>query len=160
MKASLDDVQSVADKASISLKFDRDASDPVVFADAHRIAQVVSNLVSNAIKFSHRGSQVLVRVETNGNLAKVSVEDFGRGIPEAFRPMMFRRFSREASVQADGTEGFGLGLSICRQLVLEMNGDIDFESTPGCGTTFFFTLPLVVPVGEVGVVQAAECVLT
>lgn len=142
-RRAVDDIKSLAQRANISLLLEVDTSDQIAFVDWARLTQVMSNLLSNAIKFSPEGSSVAVRVEQIGERVVTSVRDSGRGIPEDFRPMMFRRFSREASVQADGTEGFGLGLSICKQLIEQMSGEIDFESTHGEGSRFFFTLPLV-----------------
>jgi len=142
-RRAVGDIKSLAQRANISLALEVNASQQTAFVDWSRLAQVMSNLLSNAIKFSPEGSSVSVRVEQIGERVLVSVRDSGRGIPEDFRPMIFRRFSREPSVQADGTDGFGLGLSICKQLIEQMSGEIDFESTLGEGSNFFFTLPLV-----------------
>lgn len=142
-------VASLATHAQVTIELEKSAQPATVFVDPLRIAQVLCNLLSNAIKFSYGGSDILVKIETieavqtAGPTVRVSVRDQGRGIPQNFRPMMFRKFSREASVQADGTEGFGLGLSICKRLVEQMNGFIDYESKQGDGACFYFDLPLI-----------------
>jgi len=140
---AVNEVASLAGRRDIALTVNIDANQHTVFIDRMRVMQVMVNLLSNGIKFSPGGSSIAIGVEQIGGRVVVSVQDCGRGISEDFRPMIFRRFSREASVQADGTEGFGLGLSICKQLIEQMNGDIDFESVSGEGSTFFFSLPLV-----------------
>ncbi len=125
--------------------FDATLAAPLV-GDAGRIRQVLTNLVSNAIKFTDRG-EVGVSVrrvrDTAGRTAfRVTVCDTGVGIPEEARARLFQPFT-----QADGTPtrrfgGTGLGLAICRQLVELMAGRIGYESTPGQGATFWFELEL------------------
>jgi signal transduction histidine kinase/CheY-like chemotaxis protein len=119
----------------------------VLLGDDIRIKQIVNNLMSNAIKFTQEGRVTLeIAVgktdENRGALLSIRVADTGIGISESKRDMLFQRFS-----QIDGTftreyGGTGLGLVISRQLVTFMNGQIDFISEVGKGTTFFFTIPL------------------
>lgn len=122
---------------------DRAATPAHVSADADRILQVLSNLLSNAAKFSPRGSTVRVSVEVAGNTARVRVSDHGPGIPEAFRPHIFERF-RQAE-QSDGRKrpGTGLGLSIVRLIVQNHSGRVGYDTELGKGTTFWFELPRV-----------------
>lgn len=113
----------------------------MVNGDAMRLNQVVANLLSNAIKFSPEGGEIRVAVSARGNLVKVSVTDQGHGIPVAFRGQIFQRFA-----QADGSDsrqagGTGLGLSISKSIIETHGGEIGFDSEPGAGSTFFFTLP-------------------
>lgn len=136
------ELRALADRRNISLVVTQDESCCAVFADPMRVIQVVTNLISNAIKFSPERTEIIVSVSDLGHMNRVSVTDHGRGIPESFQPMVFRQFSRDPGVEAEGTEGFGLGLSICKRLVEQMEGSIDFDSTVGQGTCFFFDLPV------------------
>lgn len=113
-----------------------------VLVDPDRLAQVVVNLVSNALKYAPRGSEVEVRLLQVGNVARLEVEDHGPGIPDAFRSRIFQRFA-----QADGTNtrekgGTGLGLSIAKGFLERMEGTLSFDSTPG-RTVFRIELPLL-----------------
>ncbi|MFM8864430.1 MAG: ATP-binding protein [Limnohabitans sp.] len=112
-----------------------------VHSDRHRIMQVLVNLLGNALKFTHQGSVVL-RVQWLHPGVLLSVQDTGIGIPPDRQSRIFSRFS-----QADGDiqsryGGNGLGLAISRQLVQLLGGTIGFESQPGQGTRFWFSLPL------------------
>lgn len=113
----------------------------MVNVDPDRLAQVLSNLLSNAAKFSPRGGEVTVEVEGLAESVRVSVTDRGAGIPQEFRDRVFEKFS-----QADGSNtrqmgGTGLGLNICKAIVTQMGGRIDFRSQVGEGSTFYFDLP-------------------
>ena len=110
--------------------------------DGNRLQQVISNFLSNAIKFSPPSGQVTVQMQIRKDQLRVSVTDQGSGIPEAFQARIFGKFA-----QADGADnrqkpGTGLGLAICRELMLQMDGAVGFDSPPGQGATFWFELPL------------------
>jgi len=111
-----------------------------VMADSLRLTQVLSNLMSNAAKFSPPGGQVTVRAMDKGANMRFEVEDHGCGIPEDFRPLIFEKFAQADSSTARRFEGTGLGLSITKQLVEAMGGEIGFETEVGRGTTFYFEL--------------------
>jgi PAS domain S-box-containing protein len=140
--ACVQDISTVAAQSQIDLQFEPLNQQATMFADPLRVAQIMSNLLSNAIKFSSADSTVSIDVSMLENHVRIAVQDAGRGIPAEFWPMVFKKFSRDPGVEADGTDGFGLGLSICQQLVEQMHGAIDFESEEGVGTKFFFDLPL------------------
>jgi PAS domain S-box-containing protein len=110
-------------------------------ADKTRIRQILTNLLSNARKFSNPGSTTVVSVSVVKSIIQIEVCDQGLGIPIAFQPALFDRFSRDSEVRANGIEGFGLGLSITKKLVEQMHGQISFESAEGIGTTFRIELP-------------------
>jgi PAS domain S-box-containing protein len=156
--ACVEDVKTVAAHSQIDLPFDPPAKKASMHADPLRVAQIMSNLLSNAIKFSSAGDTVTVEVEMGEDRVRVSVQDEGRGIPAQFRPMVFKKFSRDPGVEADGTDGFGLGLSICQQLVEQMHGTIDFESEEGIGTRFFFELPYEELSGSLPIEQSDDLV--
>jgi two-component system phosphate regulon sensor histidine kinase PhoR len=114
---------------------------PLAEADPIRVEQVLANLVDNAIKYSPRGGPIRVRIwPTEDGQVGVSVSDHGKGIPPEAIDHLFERFYR---VEAGGTgvKGAGLGLFICKSLVEAQGGHISVVSTPGVGSTFWFTLP-------------------
>ena len=117
----------------------------VVQADADRIMQVLTNLISNAAKFSPRGADVHVTSTAAGGWLRVSVIDHGCGIPESFRARLFQKFAQADGSDARAQQGSGLGLSISRALVTQMGGVIDFAATPGGGSTFIMELPAHAP---------------
>lgn len=107
-----------------------------------KISRVWSNLISNAIKFSKENSAIYVSLSQSGVMAVIEVKDNGIGIPEKFKPMIFEPFTSAKRYGTAGEESFGLGLSICKQIVDANDGKIWFESTEGTGTSFFVALPL------------------
>jgi|GEM_PF-1404969 len=110
---------------------------PPVWADAQRLQQIIVNLLSNALKYSPPHSPVYVEVTTSPRGARVAVTDHGPGIPEHERAKLFTRFGRLSNAKADST---GLGLYISKGLAQAMEGDLDVDSEPGAGTTFFLSL--------------------
>jgi PAS domain S-box-containing protein len=112
-----------------------------VNADRKRLLQVMTNLLSNAAKFSPEGEVVEITTEENRDGLRVGVHDRGPGIPEAFRPRIFGRFNQADSTTSRQKGGTGLGLAICKRLIEMMHGRIGFEDRPGGGTTFWFELP-------------------
>lgn len=113
-----------------------------VYADPTRIAQVLTNLVSNANKYTPDGGHIDVRVHCNDTHAIVAVADNGLGISEEDQAQLFTQFFRSESHAVREQPGWGLGLSIVRKMVEAQNGEIIFESELGEGSTFTFSLPL------------------
>ena len=112
-----------------------------VKADHKRLLQVMTNLLSNAAKFSPAGEAVEVSMEDLGAQVRVSVHDHGPGIPENFRTRIFGRFAQADSSVTRQKGGTGLGLAICKRLIDLMEGRIGFTDRDGGGTVFFFELP-------------------
>jgi PAS domain S-box-containing protein len=112
-----------------------------VHADRKRLLQVMTNLLSNAAKFSPEGGVVEISAADVGPNVRLSVHDRGSGIPEAFRGRIFNRFSQADSTATRQKGGTGLGLAICKRLIELMHGRIGFEDRSGGGTTFWFELP-------------------
>mgnify|MGYP002620876291 CR=1 FL=1 len=139
--AAVEANQEYATQKGISLEFNTSLETARVMADSHRLMQVYNNFISNAVKFSPQGAKVVIKVEEKGNLYRVCVQDFGRGIPEEFRSRVFESFAQVDSSDSREKEGTGLGLSICRAIVERMNGRIDYTSRIGEGSQFFFELP-------------------
>lgn len=112
----------------------------MLYADEHRIEQVLVNLVNNAVKYAPDSRQIDLTVSIVDNNVKVSVKDYGPGIPEDNIPHLFDRYWR-ASHSGKKYTGLGLGLYICAQIIARHNGHIGVESTIGQGSTFWFTIP-------------------
>lgn len=110
--------------------------------DRARIAQLLENLVENAIKYSPAGGEVAIGIRTLGDQAEITVADRGIGIPAADLPHLFERFHRGTNVDDRQFAGMGLGLYICRGIVEEHGGRISASSVFGQGSTLLVTLPL------------------
>jgi signal transduction histidine kinase len=113
--------------------------DATVDVDPMRMRQVVSNLLSNALKFTPPGGRVRVESEVRAGEALIRVSDSGHGISDEDKPRVFDRFFRGRGVRAGGS---GIGLAVARELVLAHNGTIDVASTVGRGTVFTVRLPI------------------
>jgi signal transduction histidine kinase len=116
---------------------------PHVVGDRVRLAQLLDNLVSNALKFTPAGGRVVVRLRAEGQRAVVEVEDTGAGISAADQERLFERFFRTASATERAVQGTGLGLSIAKAIAEGHGGTIAVRSAEGAGTTFRIELPLV-----------------
>lgn len=114
-----------------------------VFADRERISQVITNLISNAIKYSPDAEEILIDIKNDGNFAIFTVKDFGIGMPEDKKGKVFEQYYRVSGDEQNTFPGLGLGLYIAAQIVERSNGRIWVESTLGKGSTFCFSLPLV-----------------
>ena len=129
-----------AQQVGLSLVFPEDG-DLRINADSDRLTQVVTNLLSNAMKFSPPGVPVEVRVLRASGRVRAEVHDRGPGIPEEFRKRIFQKFSQADSSDTRQKGGTGLGLNISRAIIERLGGTIGFETEAGKGTTFFFELP-------------------
>lgn len=125
-------------RAGVELRQELDAAGAPVVGDEDRLEQVLTNLVSNAVKFSKAGGSVLVKLERRTGRVRVSVSDRGDGIPEHFRSKIFGKF---AQAEGHARGGSGLGLAISKTIVEKHGGRIGFETQAGRGTTFYFELP-------------------
>ena len=112
---------------------------PPVNADPVSIQSVMTNLLSNALKFTPSGGKVIVWSEQNGQSVSFNVKDTGPGIPAEFRAQIFQKFFRVPS--SNGPSGAGLGLSIAKNIIEAHNGQIDFDCPPTGGTIFRFQIP-------------------
>ena len=115
--------------------------DILVNGDSNRLMQVLSNLMSNAAKFSPDGGKVELSVIREGGSIRINVKDYGPGIPEAFRESIFKKFTQADASDTRQKGGTGLGLSITKAIVEQHDGTIGFETEVGKGTTFFIDLP-------------------
>jgi PAS domain S-box-containing protein len=135
--------QGYADSFNVRLHLDSHLPESLMVAiDSLRLQQVLSNLISNAVKFSPAQGQVEISAHLVADQVEVAVHDHGLGIADEFRSRIFEKFA-----QADGSNtrtrgGTGLGLSICKTLMERMHGEIGYHSVLGQGSTFYFRLPL------------------
>ncbi|MDP3037521.1 MAG: response regulator, partial [Rhodocyclaceae bacterium] len=120
--------------------------------DSQRLQQVMANFLSNAAKFSPEGGQVEVAVQRRGGRVRVSVRDYGPGIPDEFRTRIFEKFSQADSSDTRQKGGTGLGLAITRELIERMGGAVGYASVVGEGATFW----IEVPIDKRGVDPAAD----
>ena len=118
---------------------------PKVFVDPRQIAHVFSNFVSNAVKHTKSGGEILLSTQLRDGRVRFSVTDHGTGIPQQYQSQLFNRFFR---VPGSEVSGAGLGLAIAKEIVLSQGGTIGVSSKPGEGTEFYFDLPPAKP-GEV-----------
>lgn len=144
----LESLHSVMDKTAadkrLTLTSEIDDSLPdVLNGDAARLQQILVNLVNNAVKFTDSGSVNVKLFHPYENRWGIEVSDTGHGIPESEIPHIFETFRQVEGTTTRVHGGFGLGLSIVKQLVNLMNGDIQVRSKLDVGTTFIITLPLV-----------------
>jgi len=133
--------RSYAEGLQVELRITRAVEGVRIWADADRLQQVITNLLSNAAKFSPRGGVVEVAVSRGDGEVRVEVTDHGKGIAPEFRSRIFEKFAQGDSSSTREKEGTGLGLSISRAIVERHRGRIAFASEPGRATTFFFDLP-------------------
>lgn len=133
-------MQPLADKAGVKVSVS--ALSGQVLADCDRIVQTLTNLVSNAIKFSSPGSTVWLEAQQQGNEVLLTVKDTGRGIPTDKLESIFERFQQVDSSDSRNHDGTGLGLAICKSIMQQHSGRIWAESSLGEGSTFYVTLPL------------------
>ena len=114
---------------------------PAVNADPSRVEQVLTNFISNAIKYSEPGTTVTVRASAAGGEVLVEVRDQGQGIPSAEIGKLFQFYQQTSVRPTGGEQSIGLGLAIARQIVEAHGGKVGVESEVGRGSTFHFTLP-------------------
>jgi two-component system, OmpR family, phosphate regulon sensor histidine kinase PhoR len=134
-----------ADKKDVKLRISADTAKVWVYADWQRINQVMTNLISNAIKHSFDGGEVVVNFESSKKNVITSVVDSGEGIPPEHLTRIFERFYRVDKSRSREKGGTGLGLAIVKHILDGHNSKPEVESLPGKGSTFSFKLPRVKP---------------
>jgi PAS domain S-box-containing protein len=132
----------------VNLELAEDLPRGDVVADEDRLEQVISNLISNAVKYSPKQGVVSLRLIRKKDTLRVEVCDQGPGIPEEFRSRIFQRFAQADTTTTRQKGGSGLGLSISKAIVEKMHGSIGFELPHAGGTLFYFELPCLEPIGD------------
>ena len=128
-----------AEDKEIEMVTKSEPGDHFVNVDKNYMIQVLENLVSNAIKFSERGSKVILHVKSHEEKTYVVVEDQGPGISEEDQKKLFGRFQKLSAQPTEGETSIGLGLSIVKKYIESMNGEIHCESELGIGTKFIIS---------------------
>lgn len=142
LEAAIEQNQPYAAQHSVALHLKPPQLEVEVRVDRQRFDQVMANLLSNAAKFSAPGADVEVSAALAVTRVRISVRDFGMGIPEAFRARIFGKFSQADATDTRQKGGTGLGLAITKELIERMAGAIGFESVEGQGTVFWVELPV------------------
>ena len=140
--------EPVAEAAGVKLTLETSEDVPEVLGDADRLAQALRNLLSNAIRHTPAGGQVVMRVGLSGEQVTIQVADTGSGIAPEDLPHVFDRFYRGDKSRSRRGGGAGLGLAITRQLVTAHGGHIEVASAPGLGTSFVIALPAAMEVAQ------------
>jgi signal transduction histidine kinase len=140
--------QVLAAEKQIDIQITCDPATPVIPADAHRVEQVLNNLLTNAIKFSHSGTNVEVTVSPSDDSVRLTVRDHGQGIPADELSKLFTPFGVTSVRSTAGEKSTGLGLMIAKKVIDAHGGRIKVESAPGMGSTFVVTFPLAGPTGN------------
>ena len=145
VRGALDSIEPTAQTKGVRLESVLDPKSVIVSGDPARLQQVFWNLLSNAVKFTPKGGRIQVLLQRVNSHIEFSVSDTGIGIPAAFLPHVFERFSQKDSSTHREYGGMGLGLAICKQLVDLHGGSIQAKSMgEGHGATFVVTLPLII----------------
>lgn len=129
-----------AKEKDIELVFKNDKLD-IIKADSHTFLTILRNLITNALKFSNKGSEVIIEAKESENDFLFSVQDFGVGIPDDIKEKMFKHDYLASTNGTSNEKGSGLGLNLCQEFVEKHDGKIWVESEVGKGSTFFFTIP-------------------
>jgi PAS domain S-box-containing protein len=137
VKEAIDTIQALHPSFKILREGDTDFT---VVADRYRLMQVITNFLSNAIKYSSDAKEVKVIVTRDSTSVTVTVKDYGVGIPKEHLPHVFERFFRTEKTRK--IEGIGLGLYLCRRIIRSHKGRVGAESEENKGSVFYFTIPL------------------
>ena len=140
-RGSVAKVALEAEQRGIVLALELDDDVTPIASDAARLGRVVDELLANALKYSDDCSKVTVAV-TQGRTVRLEVRDQGGGIPAAFRPFVFDRFTQADSSATRDQPGMGIGLTLAKRMVTALGGSIDFISTVNQGSTFWIELPI------------------
>jgi signal transduction histidine kinase len=144
VEQTVEAIRGFAEGHRVKVRLDAAVAMDDIRADTDRLAQVLTNLMSNAIKFSPPDGEVVIAVakEAEIDAVRITVRDHGPGIPVDFKSRIFERFAQADATNARRKGGTGLGLSIAKQIIDRLGGEIGFADAPGGGTVFHVELPV------------------
>ncbi|WCL48524.1 ATP-binding protein [Leptospira sp. GIMC2001] len=143
LSINIESINPYANRFDVKIQYENLLTEDIhIFIDEKRINQVITNLLSNACKFSPAGSTVTLRLEKRVSRLLISVIDEGSGIPENFRNKLFQRFSQIDASNTRKTDGTGLGLSISKTMIDAMGGNLSYIPREECGSIFRIELPI------------------
>jgi signal transduction histidine kinase len=148
VRVAADEVSHAAHKGRVTLRLNLPDEPVLLQGDPSYLERLVLNLVSNAVKFTPAEGCVEVGLTASRGTAELTVKDTGMGIPLEEQGRLFQRFFRSSLATENAIQGTGLGLHIVRSIAEAHQGSVDFESTPGVGTTFRFTVPLAMSASQ------------
>lgn len=134
--------QFLAEQKKQKLIFECAESEVDILLDKSRMKQVLNNLITNAVKYSHKETEIIIKVELNGKNIKTTIIDQGLGIDEKFHEHLFDPFTTTNNVPTNNESKTGLGLAIVKKIIELHNGTIGFTSKVGEGSSFYFELPI------------------
>ena len=143
VQSILTEVKPLADEKKIALQYEALPNIPQVLADELRLKEVITNFISNAIKYNNEGGWVKISHELKGDMLITNVADNGFGMSREEQNKVFEKFFRSDAAKIKSIQGTGLGLFITKELVDKMGGKIWFSSEEGKGTTFSFSLKVI-----------------
>jgi signal transduction histidine kinase len=141
IERAISENQAYAQGLGVSLAFEGEPSALAARVDTDRAIQILTNLMSNAAKFSPPGGVVRVSMQRRHDRVRIAVADRGPGIPKDFRSKIFTRFAQAEGSEGHQAAGTGLGLAIVQRLVQAMGGEVGFDTEEGVGTAFHIDLP-------------------
>ncbi|MCL1114498.1 PAS domain-containing protein [Shewanella basaltis] len=142
---ALNDHQPYAAQHNITLALlhSPQINDATIYVDEHRLLQILTNFLSNAVKFSPQNGKVTLSALVIDDHIEIAVQDQGSGIPDDFKDKIFEKFSQADASSSKAKGGTGLGLALCKELIGAMNGSIGYQSEPGSGARFYVRLPIM-----------------
>ena len=132
--------QFAANNSKVKLQVPSDIPNCIIYSDEGRLIQVLTNFITNAIKYSPEGAPVSFVISQKKNRVRIGIRDHGPGIPAQYHNILFQKFSQVPSTCPTAKKGTGLGLSIAKSIVEKHNGTIGFDTSPQ-GSTFWCELP-------------------
>jgi signal transduction histidine kinase/GAF domain-containing protein len=142
VQEAAEEIQPMARRYGVAVELDAPGQAIYAFFDQSRLSQAITNLISNAVKFSPERGVVSISIKQLDQKARITVKDEGPGVPRSFHDRIFQKFAQANASSSRSKEGTGLGLAITRELMHAMGGEVGFDSEEGKGACFWLGLPL------------------
>jgi signal transduction histidine kinase len=142
VEQEVDGIKKIAASHSIVIAYRKPARFPILYLDEGKMRQVIMNFIDNAIYYSPEGSTIAIRLKVEAGAAVLTVKDSGMGVPRSEQKHLFTKFFRAENARKQRPDGTGIGLFLAKKVVDAHGGALVFESLPGKGSTFGFSLPI------------------